>query len=43
MIDYAGTTAAGLQEMEACAVDKGIARGLEAARLRCRTIGKPEG
>ena len=43
MIDYAGTTAAGFQEMEACAVDKGIARGLEAARLRCRTIGMPEG
>lgn len=42
MIDYAGTTAAGLNDMTSSGVARAIANGLEAARLRALTIGKPE-
>ncbi|MFK8253503.1 pyrroline-5-carboxylate reductase family protein [Ancylobacter terrae] len=42
MADYAGTTAAGLAALEARGVRAAIAEGLEAARLRCLTIGKAE-
>lgn len=42
MIDYAGTTAAGLNAMKASPLAALVAEGLEAARLRCLTIGKPQ-
>lgn len=41
MIDYAGTTAAGLLAMREAGVSQAIAKGLEAARLKTLTIGKP--
>ena len=40
MADYAGTTAAGLDAMKASALGEAVARGLEAARRRCLTIGR---
>lgn len=42
MVDYAGTTAAGLNAMKASPLAVLVAEGLEAARLRCLTIGQPE-
>jgi pyrroline-5-carboxylate reductase len=41
MIDYAGTTAAGLLDLQASGIAAAIARGLDAARLRATTIGAP--
>ncbi len=41
MIDYAGTTAAGLLAMRAAGIVEAIAVGLEAARLKTLAIGKP--
>ncbi|HEY9213891.1 MAG TPA: pyrroline-5-carboxylate reductase dimerization domain-containing protein [Ancylobacter sp.] len=41
MIDYAGTTAAGLLAMRAAGIDDAVVRGLEAARLKTLAIGKP--
>ena len=41
MIDYAGTTAAGLVAMREAGIEDAVARGLEAARLKTLTIGKP--
>ncbi|GLK83189.1 pyrroline-5-carboxylate reductase family protein [Ancylobacter defluvii] len=43
MIDYAGTTAAGLNAMKASPLAEAVATGLEAARRRCLTIGQPQG
>jgi len=40
MIRYAGTTAAGLLDMQASGLADAIAHGLEAARLRATTIGR---
>ncbi|MBS9477414.1 pyrroline-5-carboxylate reductase family protein [Ancylobacter radicis] len=42
MLDYAGTTAAGLAAMQAAGLPAAVAQGLEAARQRCLTIGAPE-
>ncbi len=39
MIDYAGTTAAGLEEMERSSITNDIAKGLDAAVARTRSIG----
>ena len=39
MIDYAGTTAAGLEAMERSSISKDIAEGLDAAIARTRSIG----
>ncbi|MCS0502455.1 pyrroline-5-carboxylate reductase family protein [Ancylobacter mangrovi] len=39
MVDYAGTTAAGLEAMRASPLSWLVAEGLEAARRRCLTIG----
>ena len=41
MIDYAGTTAAGLVAMREAGISEAIATGLEAARLKTLAIGKP--
>ena len=41
MIDYAGTTAAGLLAMRGAGISEAIATGLEAARLKTLAIGKP--
>lgn len=43
MVDYAGTTAAGLEALRAAGLTEIVAQGLEAARLRCLTIGREEG
>ncbi|TCK30167.1 pyrroline-5-carboxylate reductase [Ancylobacter aquaticus] len=43
MVDYAGTTAAGLEALRAAGLADVIAQGLEAARQRCLTIGRPLG
>lgn len=40
MLDYAGTTAAGLTAMEASPLRAAIAEGLDAARRRCLTIAE---
>jgi pyrroline-5-carboxylate reductase len=40
-IDYAGTTAAGLLELQASGAAAAIARGLDAARQKALTIGAP--
>ena len=40
MIDYAGTTAAGLETMRASSIAEDIARGLGASEARARTIGR---
>lgn len=40
MVDYAGTTAAGLEAMRASGLSDAVAEGLEAARRRCLTIGR---
>lgn len=42
MVDYAGTTAAGLEALRAAGLPEVVAQGLEAARRRCLTIGRPE-
>lgn len=42
MVDYAGTTAAGLAAMQEAGLPAAVAQGLEAARQRCLTIGAPE-
>lgn len=42
MVDYAGTTAAGLEVMRASNLADVIAGGLEAARQRCLTIGRED-
>jgi pyrroline-5-carboxylate reductase len=39
MINYAGTTAAGLEEMERSSIVEDIAKGLDAAVARTRSIG----
>ncbi|WP_424930012.1 NAD(P)-binding domain-containing protein [Amaricoccus tamworthensis] len=39
MIDYAGTTAAGLEDMRRSTIAQDIAKGLDAAIARTRTIG----
>ena len=39
MINYAGTTAAGLHEMDRSSITKDIAKGLDAAVARTRSIG----
>ena len=39
MIDYAGTTAAGLEVLRASDIGAELAKGLDAAVARCRTIG----
>lgn len=43
MVDYAGTTAAGLEALRAAGLSEVVAEGLEAARRRCLSIGRPEG
>lgn len=43
MVDYAGTTAAGLETLRESGLSDVIAQGLEAARRRCLTIGREEG
>ena len=43
MVDYAGTTAAGLEALRAAGLADIVAEGLEAARRRCLTIGRTEG
>ncbi|RTL91180.1 pyrroline-5-carboxylate reductase [Ancylobacter aquaticus] len=43
MVDYAGTTAAGLEALRAAGLSEVVAQGLEAARRRCLTIGREEG
>lgn len=43
MVDYAGTTAAGLEALRAAGLTEVVAEGLEAARQRCLSIGRPEG
>ena len=43
MIDYAGTTAAGLEEMRRSPLAASIDRGLEAAYRRARTMGSEPG
>ncbi|WP_371348347.1 pyrroline-5-carboxylate reductase family protein [Ancylobacter sp. IITR112] len=43
MVDYAGTTAAGLEALRAAGLTEVVAEGLEAARRRCLSIGRPEG
>lgn len=43
MVDYAGTTAAGLEALRAAGLPEVVAEGLEAARRRCLSIGRPEG
>jgi len=40
MIDYAGTTAAGLESMKASPLDRAIHDGLDAARDRARAMGR---
>ncbi|MGC1429534.1 MAG: pyrroline-5-carboxylate reductase dimerization domain-containing protein [Albidovulum sp.] len=40
MLDYAGTTAAGLQAMEAAGLEQVIAKGLDAAIARARAISR---
>ncbi|WP_018388697.1 pyrroline-5-carboxylate reductase [Ancylobacter sp. FA202] len=40
MVDYAGTTAAGLEALRAAGLADVVAEGLEAARRRCLTIGR---
>lgn len=42
MIDYAGTTAAGLLKLKELGVDRLIAEGLEASTERVRTIAEPD-
>lgn len=43
MVDYAGTTAAGLEALRAASLAEVVAEGLEAARRRCLSVGRPEG
>lgn len=40
MVDYAGTTAAGLEALRAAGLTEAVAEGLEAARRRCLSIGR---
>lgn len=42
MIDYAGTTAAGLLSMQQSGIAGDIAAGLDAAVARARSIGRPD-
>ncbi|WP_428032227.1 pyrroline-5-carboxylate reductase family protein [Ancylobacter sp.] len=43
MVDYAGTTAAGLGALRTAGLTEIVAQGLDAARRRCLTIGREEG
>ncbi|MDH3264001.1 MAG: pyrroline-5-carboxylate reductase, partial [Paracoccaceae bacterium] len=43
MVDYAGTTAAGLRQMEASPLRQSIHDGLDAATRAARALGGPEG